>query len=105
MEATTIIYAGAIFGYLFHIFQEDGYSLAPYWQNGKLQLNMVVSLIIGIVSIIATIQSGAFAAVGATPLELFLSAAALAGGIPFAINTVVTKSTLGNTTTDEEGVA
>lgn len=85
------IYAGAIIGYLAHVYQMDGYSLTPYWKDGKLQLNAILSLIVAVAAFLITVNSG-------LPGATSFYAAVLAGfGAPFAIDTIVTKSSIGNT--------
>lgn len=100
--SVAIAYAGAIVGYLVHVFQEDGYSFKLYWKNGKLQLGMLWSLVVGVIAVVLAIQSGQIQIATGDPLTVFLSMASVTFGPAFLINTIVSKSSLGNSTNTEE---
>jgi hypothetical protein len=95
MVATTI-YIAIVIGILLRIIATDGYIAKPTFINGKLQLNIVGTIIFGIVG-------AALAAYFGLPgFETFGGALVTAYSVPYAIDKIVTKSPIGNVSQDEQ---
>lgn len=84
------IYIAVVIGVLLRIIATDGYIAMPTLINGKLQLNIVGTIIFGILG-------AALAAYFGMPgFETFGGALVTAYATPYAIDKIITKSPIGN---------
>lgn len=95
-----ILLAAAALGAFFQIWQMDGYKLGIFYENGVLQIGVIMSFIFGIGGAILALQTGLIPLTG-DPVTDVLVVFFTAFTIPFAIDRFITKSPLG-TVEDEE---
>lgn len=93
--ASVEIYIAAILGAFLQIWQMDGYKLGIFYENGQLQMGVIMSFVTGIIAVILAIQTGY------AGFETVVGAFATAFMVPFAIDKFVTKSPIGNATIEE----
>jgi len=89
---TLLIAAGL--GAFLQVWQMDGFNYGIFWENGKLQIGVIMSFVTGIGGAILALRTGLIPLTGDMITD-WLVAFFTAFMIPFAIDRFVTKSPLG----------
>lgn len=93
IPAETLLIAAGLGAFL-QVWQMDGFNFGIFWENGKLQIGVIMSFVTGIGGAILALRTGLIPLTGDMITDL-LVVFFTAFMIPFAIDRFVTKSPLG----------
>lgn len=93
IPAETLLIAAGLGAFL-QVWQMDGFNFGIFWENGKLQIGVIMSFVTGIGGAILALRTGLIPLTGDMITDWFV-VFFTAFMIPFAIDRFVTKSPLG----------
>lgn len=93
IPAETLLIAAGLGAFL-QVWQMDGFNFGIFWENGKLQIGVIMSFVTGIGGAILALRTGLIPLTGDMITD-WLVVFFTAFMIPFAIDRFVTKSPLG----------
>ncbi|BDZ68578.1 hypothetical protein [Methanobacterium ferruginis] len=96
-----VLLIAAGLGAFLQVWQMDGYNFGIFWENGTLQMGIIMTFVTGIGGAILALLTGLIPLTGNLKIDLLI-VFFTAFMIPFAIDRFITKSSIGNTETTED---